>query len=181
MSGGVDASATRAVSCRATGPATTPPTSTVTRCAPVGTGRSSAVVPVLMSRPLWSGPCTCGTSGSRVGATVGCTDRVTTSDAIDRGLGRLPKGRRRKDLERRWATLLDAFADTIATYDVPAARATARMVVASLDQGRPMSLADAQIGGICLTHAATLATRNMKDFSSIGDLTLINPFDHPHP
>lgn len=115
---------------------------------------------------------------------VGAADltiSVVTVEEIDRGLGRLPKGRRRKDLERRWATLLDAFADTIATYDVPAARATARLVVASLDQGRPMSLADAQIGGICLTHAATLATRNMKDFSSIGDLTLINPFDHPHP
>ena len=109
------------------------------------------------------------------------TISVVTVEEIDRGLGRLPRGRRRKDLERRWATLLDAFADTIATYDVPAARATARLVVASLDQGRPMSLADAQTGGICLTHAATLATRNVKDFSSIADLTLINPFDHPHP
>ena len=74
-----------------------------------------------------------------------------------------------------------AFADTIATYDVPGARATARLIVASLDQGRPMSLADAQIAGICLTRDATLATRNIKDFSSVGDLILINPFDHRHP
>lgn len=107
------------------------------------------------------------------------TISVVTVEEIDRRLGRLPKGRRRKDLERRWTTLLNAFADTIATYDVPAARATARLSVASLDQGRPMSLADAQIAGICLSHAATLATRNIKDFSSVGDLTLINPFDHP--
>jgi predicted nucleic acid-binding protein len=112
------------------------------------------------------------------------TISVVTVEEIDRGLGRLPKGRRRKDLERRWTTLLDAFADTIVTYDVPAARATARLLVSGMDQGRPMALADAQIAGICVAHAATLATlatRNIKDFAHVGDLTLINPFEHPVP
>lgn len=109
------------------------------------------------------------------------TISVVTVEEIDRGLGRLPKGRRRKDLERRWTRLLDAFADTIATYDVPAAQATARLLVAGMDQGRSMSLADAQIAGICLAHAATLATRNTKDFAHLSDLSLINPFDHPVP
>ncbi len=112
---------------------------------------------------------------------VDLTISVVTVEAIDRGLGRLPKGRRRKDLERRWTRLLDAFADTIAIYDVTAARATARLLVAAMDQGRPMSLADAQIAGICLAHAATLATRNIKDYAHVSDLTLINPFDHPLP
>jgi toxin FitB len=107
------------------------------------------------------------------------TISVVTVEEIDRGLGRLPRGRRRKDLESRWTRLLDAFADTVATYDVTAARATARLLVDGMDQGRSMSLADAQIAGICLTHAATLATRNIKDFTHVGDLTLINPFDHP--
>ncbi|MGB7963671.1 MAG: PIN domain-containing protein [Propionicimonas sp.] len=46
------------------------------------------------------------------------TISVVTVEEIDRGLGRLPKGRRRKDLERRWTRVVDAFADTIATYDV---------------------------------------------------------------
>ena len=115
-----------------------------------------------------------------VGA-VDLTISVVTVEEIDRGLGRLPKGRRRKDLERRWTRLLDAFADTIAIYDVTAARATARLLVAGMDQGRPMSLADAQIAGICLAQAATLATRNIKDFAHVSDLTLINPFDHPLP
>ena len=109
------------------------------------------------------------------------TISVVTVEEIDRGLGRLPKGRRRKDLERRWTNLLDAFADTIVTYDVPAARATARLLVSGMDQGRPMALADAQIAGICVAHAATLATRNIKDFAQVGDLTLINPFEHPVP
>lgn len=102
---------------------------------------------------------------------------VVTVEEIERGLGRLPKGHRRKDLERRWARLLDAFADTIATYDVAAARATARVLVEALDQGRPVPLADAQIAGICLSHGAQLATRNIKDFAQISELSVVNPFD----
>lgn len=101
---------------------------------------------------------------------------VVTVEEIERGLGRLPKGSR-KDAERRWARLLDAFADTIATYDVAAARATARLLVEALDQGRPVPLADAQIAGICLSRGAQLATRNVKDFAQIGELNVVNPFD----
>ena len=41
-----------------------------------------------------------------------------------------------------------------------------------------MSLADAQIAGICLAHTAALATRNVKVFTHVSGLTLINPFDH---
>lgn len=107
------------------------------------------------------------------------TISVVTVEEIDRGLGRLPKGRRRKDLERRWDTLLNAFADTIATYDLAAARATAHILVEGMNEGRPMSLADAQIAGICIAHAASLATRNVKDFAGVADLIVINPFDHP--
>lgn len=109
------------------------------------------------------------------------TISVVTVEEIDRGLGRLPRGRRRQDLERRWTTLLDAFADTIATYDLPAARATAVLVVDGMNAGRTMSLADAQIAGICIAHAATLATRNVNDFAGVADLIVINPFDHPRP
>lgn len=58
------------------------------------------------------------------------TISVVMVEEIDRGLGRLPHGRRRADLERRWATLLDAFADMIAIYDLTAARATAQRIPA---------------------------------------------------
>ena len=48
-----------------------------------------------------------------------------------------------------------------------------------LDHGLwTMSLADAQIAGICLVRHAALATRNTKDFARIGSLTLVNSFDH---
>jgi len=42
--------------------------------------------------------------------------------------------------------------------------------------GRPISVQDAMIAAICLSHDATLATRNIKDFEGL-DLKLVNPFE----
>ena len=90
------------------------------------------------------------------------TISVVTVEEIDRGLGRLAMGRRRKDLERRWVRLLDTFADTIATYDLVAPMPRLRSLSDGMDHGRPISLADAQIAGICLAQGAALATRNVR-------------------
>ncbi len=54
-----------------------------------------------------------------------------------------------------------------------------RVLVEGMDEGRPMLLADAQIAGICIANAATLATRNVKGFANMVDLIVINPLDHP--
>lgn len=101
---------------------------------------------------------------------------VVTVEEIERGLGRLPEGRRRRDLEQRWWGILDAFAGSIAVYDLPAARQTAGVLVAAQASGRPMSLADAQIAGICLAGGYELATRNVSDFATTSGLTIIDPF-----
>jgi toxin FitB len=103
---------------------------------------------------------------------------VVTVEEVERGLGCLPRGRRRTDLTHRWVTLLDAFAEAIAVYDLAAARATADLVVDAEDDGRTMSLADAQTAGVCLSRRAVLATRNVTDFAGVNDLTVVNPFDH---
>ena len=42
--------------------------------------------------------------------------------------------------------------------------------------GFSMSVQDAQIAAICLSHDATLATRNTKDFEGL-DLSFVNPFE----
>ena len=101
---------------------------------------------------------------------------VVTVEEIERGLGRLPEGRRRRDLEQRWTRLIGSFADAIAVYDLPAARRTAGILVAAQASGRPMSLADAQIAGICLAAGHRLATRNVGNFSAAHGLSIINPF-----
>ncbi len=102
---------------------------------------------------------------------------VVTVEEIERGLGRMPKGRRRRDLQQRWTRLLDTFAETVVLYDLLAARETAAILVAAEASGRPMALADAQVAGICLAGGHHLATRNVKDFSNTAGLTLVDPFD----
>ena len=101
---------------------------------------------------------------------------MVTVEEIERGLGRLPEGRRRRDLQQRWTRLLDTFAETVVRYDPLAARETAAILVAAEVSGRPMALADAQMAGICLAAGHDLATRNVKDFSSAAGLTIIDPF-----
>lgn len=72
--------------------------------------------------------------------------------------------------------MVDAFADAVVVYDLTAARHTAAILVDAQAAGRPMSLADAQIAGICVAGGHELATRNVADFSATSGLTLINPF-----
>lgn len=102
---------------------------------------------------------------------------VVTVEEIERGLGRLADGRRRRDLEQRWTQLLEAFAETVVLYDLPAARQTATILATAERFGRPMTLADAQIAGICLAGGYHLATRNVRDFSNAVGLTVIDPFE----
>lgn len=101
---------------------------------------------------------------------------VVNVEEIERGLGRLPAGRRRQGLEERWRSLVGAFAETIAVYDLTSAQSTARILVDAEADGRPMSLADAQIAGICAARGWSLATRNVRDFERVPNLAVINPF-----
>lgn len=101
---------------------------------------------------------------------------VVTVEEIERGLGQLDDGRRRRDLTLRWTALVDSFADAVVAYDLPAARATAAILVAARAAGRPMALADAQIAGICVAGGHELATRNVGDFATVADLTVTDPF-----
>lgn len=101
---------------------------------------------------------------------------VITVEEIERRLGLLPPGRRRRELLLRWNRLIDSFAEAIVEYDLPAARETARILVAARSAGRTMALADAQIAGICVAAGYVLATRNVRDFSCAPEVTVINPF-----
>ena len=101
---------------------------------------------------------------------------VVTVEEIERGLGRLPEGRRRRDLQDRWARLLEAYSESVVVYDLLAARETAALLVVAEAAGHPMALADAQIAGICLAGNHELATRNVKDFSLAAGLAVTDPF-----
>jgi len=101
---------------------------------------------------------------------------VVTVEEIERGLGRLPAGKRRLTLEQRWQRQLAAFSDAIPAYDVKAAEMAAQVLKAAEAAGRPMGLADAQIAGICLAGGHELASRNLVDFEVVPELVVVNPF-----
>lgn len=101
---------------------------------------------------------------------------VVTVQEVERGLRLLPRGRRRQRLEARWEELITAFAQSIALYDLLAAQATAEVLVTAQRKGRPMALADAQIAGICRAGRHHLATRNVRDFATVADVVIADPF-----
>lgn len=92
------------------------------------------------------------------------------------GIARLPDGRRKAGLQETALQMLDEeFADQVLPFDENSAVHYAALVSQRDRAGRPISMADAQIAAICRHHAATLATRNSKDFEGVGIL-LANPW-----
>lgn len=81
------------------------------------------------------------------------------------GLARWSDGARKRQVSAWFQTLLqDDFAGRILNFDLTATTAYADLVAQREKQGRPISMADAQIAAICLTHDAVLAPRNENDF-----------------
>lgn len=93
------------------------------------------------------------------------------------GIQRLPEGARQTRLAQAVNAILEEdFENRVLPLDLQAAMACAELLARRERQGRSMALADAQIAAICLTHQATLATRNSKDFE-VSNLPLINPWN----
>ena len=93
------------------------------------------------------------------------------------GIARLPDGARKQAFAQAALGMLEEdFANRVLGFDLEAASIFANLAAASERAGRPMGLADGQIAAICLAHNASLATRNVRDFSQLG-LQLVNPWD----
>ena len=84
------------------------------------------------------------------------------------GVLRLPIGRRREELGAAIERVLADAAGHILSFDSAAAQHAAELRSCRESAGRPISTADAMIAGICLAHAASLATRNVGDFEGTG-------------
>ena len=94
------------------------------------------------------------------------------------GVQRLPTGRRKAELGVGLNQILHSYASTgvVLPFDVAAAKQYADVLERRFRNGTPISTADAQIAAICLTHEATCATRNVKDFMGTG-VSVIDPWD----
>lgn len=92
------------------------------------------------------------------------------------GIARLPEGARRKQFAAQMQTvLMEDFVNRVLPFDLHAATVYADMVAKRERMGQRIASADAQIAAICLSHQATLATRNIRDFEGLG-LHLLNPW-----
>jgi predicted nucleic acid-binding protein len=103
-----------------------------------------------------------------------CTTTVTVAEIRYR-IARLPEGRRRESLHQAANEIFAAFPRQVLPFDLAAANAYAEVVTARESLGTPIDGFDAQIAAICRSQAATLATRNTKDFTDTGIAT-VNPW-----
>lgn len=92
------------------------------------------------------------------------------------GIGCLPDGRRKADLAELYRQIEAEFTDRILVFSIDAAHRYGQLSAERRSRGHPIETKDAMIAAICLSHGATLATRNVKDFEGL-DLRLVNPFE----
>lgn len=92
------------------------------------------------------------------------------------GLSLLPEGRRRDSITQTYERIEGGFMGRIMPFSLDAAHLYGRLKAARQKRGHSIETKDAMIAAICLSHGATLATRNTKDFEGL-DLKLVNPFE----
>ena len=84
------------------------------------------------------------------------------------GLGAMPDGRRKFDLQQAFEDLVaEDLAYRIAAFDSAAAQSTAELAAFRKREGRPVDIRDTFIAGIALSHGATIATRNVRHFEDL--------------
>lgn len=101
---------------------------------------------------------------------------VIAKAEIELGIALLPKGKRKKALQRAADEIFAVFIDRCLSLDCDAASHYAQIVATARKAGRPISVEDAQIAAIAQQNNLALATRNLTDFNFVENLALINPW-----
>jgi toxin FitB len=103
------------------------------------------------------------------------TTTITEAE-LDYGLALLPKGKRRSSLESIVEPIFTQdLAGRVLRFDSSAAREYANIAASCRHARRPISESDARIAAIVRSCRASLATRNVDDFSDCG-LNVIDPW-----
>jgi predicted nucleic acid-binding protein len=102
------------------------------------------------------------------------TTSITVAE-IGYGVERLPDGARKALLKSTAERVFAAFAEHVLGFDAPAAALYGAIVSVRERLGAPIDGFHAQIAAICRLHAATLATRNVRDFEHTG-IDVVDPW-----
>lgn len=100
---------------------------------------------------------------------------VITFHELQYGLNLLPEGQRKNALTANLQNLLVEYGDCIIPVTNDIATHAALLRSDAKLQGRVVHLADALIAGTAKLHNLVIATRNVKDFVSLG-VDLVNPW-----
>jgi len=101
---------------------------------------------------------------------------AVTQAEILLGLNLLPAGKQRDDLTTRAQAMFDQDIRLIYPFDSEAAIIYSELVAKRRRLGLTASSEDGQIAATALRYDCDIATRNVKDFASIADLKVINPW-----
>ncbi|MBK8457853.1 MAG: type II toxin-antitoxin system VapC family toxin [Phyllobacteriaceae bacterium] len=110
------------------------------------------------------------------------TDIWTTSVTVMEsryGLGLLPEGRRKTELDAAFSALLhEDLEDRVLAFDRLAADHAAAIALDLKRGGQTLDFRDVQIAAIAFSRRATVATRNVRHFAHSG-VNLVNPWVDP--
>jgi predicted nucleic acid-binding protein len=107
---------------------------------------------------------------------VVCASAVTVYE-IRTGIDLLPEGRKRLALDEAFdRALTEKLQNRVLPFDRVAADEAGRLLAARKRQGFTDEFRDTQIAGIVLARRATLATRNVRHFRSLGAM-VVNPWE----
>jgi toxin FitB len=87
------------------------------------------------------------------------------------GVMEMAEGRRRNDIDARVRRILDQFGPSYPSFG----RQAAEIYAAIAARSPSLDTFDGQIAAIALSYGASVATRNLKDFRSLG-VDLIDPW-----
>jgi predicted nucleic acid-binding protein len=93
---------------------------------------------------------------------------ILTVGEIEKGIRRLPRSARRKDLEKFLNDIILRFDRRVIDIDMPIIKSWAALTAKLELKGKPMPIVDSFIAATALSHELTLVTRNEADFSSAG-------------
>lgn len=91
------------------------------------------------------------------------------------GISLLPAGKRKDALATAAETMFsEDFADRCLPFDASCAANYAALTTERRASGKPITVEEAQIAAIALANNFALATRNLRDFTDISGLRLVN-------
>lgn len=99
-----------------------------------------------------------------------------TRAEIELGIALLPDGKRKQNITDAAKRMFDAFSGRLLVFGELAAIEYGQLVAQRTRIGRQITVEDAQIAAIALAHGLQLATRNVRDFKDIPNLSLTDPW-----